>query len=142
MSGEVFKSDSNFTGSPVKMDAYLPVMRLKGKRKVIQSIQFCFQQDILSKEPLEKSATSIAGSGSPTSECFLFFPSQEKRQIIYQSISSEFSRRSSPNGNSPQPTFLVSQSALKSHFSTNPSPTSEEEDNFRMIDEVLSPMRE
>jgi hypothetical protein len=116
-------------------------MRLKGKRKVYQSISSAFSRISSPRNSLEI-ATSIAGTGSPTSD----LPSsslhpRKKRQRIYQSISSTFSRRSSPMENSPQPTSLSPANLPEIFISpTNPSSTSEEEDDFRMIDEVLSPM--
>ena len=123
------------------MDAIPPVMRVKGKRKVYQSISSTFSRISSPKNSLEI-GTSIAGTGSPTSD----LPSsslhpRKKRQRIYQSISSAFSKRSSPMENSPQPTS-PSPANLPEIFisSTNLSPTSEEEDNFKMIEEALSPM--
>src|SRR5882724_8669465 len=116
-------------------------MRLKGKRKVYQSISSAFSRISSPKNSLEI-ATSIAGTGSPTSDPpFSSFHPRKKRQRIYQSISSAFSRSSSPMENSPQPTSPSPANLPEIFISpTNPSPTSEEEDHFRMIEEVLSPM--
>jgi len=59
------------------MDAIPPVMRLKDKRKVYQSISSAFSRISSPQNSLEI-ATSIAGS--PTADPpFLFFPSQEEK---------------------------------------------------------------
>jgi len=65
----------------------------------------------------------------------------KKRQRIYQSFRSTFSKKTSTRANSPEPTS-PSPIHLPEVFQSpsNSSPTPEEEDDYNVIEEVPRPM--
>src|ERR1700691_5874086 len=79
---------------------------------------------------------------TPTSDpSFPCLNPRNKKQRIYQSFSSAFSKKTSPRTNSPEPTF-PSPVNLPEVFQSpsNPSPTPEENDEYNIIEEVPRPM--